>query len=142
MGTIEQREYRNMTVSTKLTPAEKIELASIADRYKITPSELYYSLIISFKDHYEYIGRETPIEQKLKEQLQKEEKHVKLLKVKLENSKYHLETERKRAVEIYNDRDEYHHLTKVLTKENKMLKTINESMSFRLKTIKNKENYY
>jgi len=124
----EQKEYRNMTISTKVTPAEKIELARIADKYKITLSELCYSLIISFKDFYEYIGRETPKEEKLQEEIKQQKKLNRKLSLDLENADYHIGMKAELLLQTNKKNDDYRYKLVQFKKENEKLKTSNNQL--------------
>jgi len=56
---------RTMTISTKVTVAQKALLERLARQKGITPSEFYCTLILTFKEHYDYIGEGSPVEKKL-----------------------------------------------------------------------------
>lgn len=86
---------RNVTISTKVSSAEKIELQQIANDKNITRSELIYDLLKAYKNHYDYIGRTTPKEEKLSAELKKAIREVNKLSIELENAEVRLAIERK-----------------------------------------------
>jgi chromosome segregation ATPase len=100
-------DVRNVTISTKVSAAEKIELQQIANDKKITRSELIYDLLNGYKNHYDYIGRISPKEEKLSTELKKATREVNKLSIELENAEVRLGIEQKEIIKL---RDELHRL--------------------------------
>lgn len=104
--------FRNMTISLKVTPEEKIILKRLAEKHGVSLSELLYNLVMYFRDQYEYIGRITPREEKLAENLRVEKRKNERLKVKLENADYRVRMEQDRALEAIKEKDELTYMLK------------------------------
>lgn len=102
-------DVRNVTISTKVSAAEKIELQQIATDKNMTRSELMYDLLSGFKNHYDYIGRSSPKEEKLSTELKKATREANKLSIELENVKVRLGMEIK---EVKKQWDEIHRLQK------------------------------
>ena len=104
--------FRNMTISLKVTPEEKIILKRLAEKHDVSLSELLYNLVICFKGQYEYIGKLMPREEKLAENLRLETKKNEKLKVQLENADYRVQMEQERALEAIKEKDELTYVLK------------------------------
>lgn len=111
-----------MTLSTKVTPQDKIELGRLADSKGVSKSEFMYNLVMCFKDEYDYIGRYSKKELICREKLEAEKKKNNKLIVDLENADYRVEMERDRANVAQKERDEYRYQIKDLTVDNEKLK--------------------
>lgn len=106
--TTELENVRNVTISTKVSAAEKIELQQIANDNNITRSELIYDLLSAYKNCYAYIGKTSPKEDKLSAELKNATREVNKLSIELENAQVRIEMERK---EINKQQEEIHKLT-------------------------------
>lgn len=104
--------FRNMTISLKVTPEEKIILKRLAEKHGVSLSELLYNLVMCFKSQYEYIGKLMPREEKLAENLRLETKKKEKLKVQLENADYRVQMEQERALEAIKEKDELTYMLK------------------------------
>lgn len=104
--------FRNMTISLKVAAEEKIILKRLAEKHGVSLSELLYNLVMYFRDQYEYIGRITPREEKLAENLRVEKRKNERLKVKLENADYRVRMEQDRALEAIKEKDELTYMLK------------------------------
>lgn len=104
--------FRNMTISLKVTPEEKIELKRLAEKHSVSLSELLYNLVMCFKGQYEYIGKLMPREEKLAENIRLETKKNEKLKVQLENADYRVRMEQERALEAIKEKDELSYMLK------------------------------
>jgi hypothetical protein len=77
------QQTRSITISTRVTASEKAQLINLSHQFGVSPSELYYTLIINFKEHYRHIGEGSPIVMKLEHELERTtEELVKLGKEK------------------------------------------------------------
>jgi hypothetical protein len=95
-STLENSENlkRNVTISTKVSALEKIELQQLANGLNISRAELFYSLVHNYKYHYNYIGRQSPMEEKLADELEEEKKQNRKLTISLENAEHRVQIER------------------------------------------------
>lgn len=125
----EVTKFRNLTLSLKVAPDEKIMLRRMAEKYNVSLSELMYNLVMCFKDQYEYIGRVTPKEEKLAENLRIEIKKNDKLKVHLENADYRVKMEQERALDAIRAKDD-------LTYQLKEQKAINSEQSEQIERLK------
>ena len=125
----EVTKFRNLTLSLKVAPDEKIMLRRMAEKYNVSLSELLYNLVMCFKDQYEYIGRITPKEEKLAENLRLEIKKNDKLKVHLENADYRVKMEQERALDAIKAKDD-------LTYQLKEQKAINSEQSEKIERLK------
>lgn len=122
-------KFRNLTLSLKVAPDEKIMLRRMAEKYNVSLSELMYNLVMCFKDQYEYIGRITPREEKLAENLRLEIKKNNKLKIHLENADYRVKMEQERALDAIKAKDN-------LTYRLKEQKAINSEQSDEIVRLK------
>lgn len=122
-------KFRNLTLSLKVAPDEKIMLKRMAEKYNVSLSELMYNLVMCFKDQYEYIGRITPKEEKLAENLRLEIKKNDKLRVHLENADYRVKMEQERALDAIRAKDN-------LTYQLKEQKAINSEQSEEIEKLK------
>jgi len=123
------KTYRNMTLSTKVTAQEKIELGRLAESKNISISEVIYNLVMCFKDQYDNIGMLSTRELELQEDLEAEKKKNGRLTIDLENADYRVELEMNRSTEAHNKQDEYRYQVKELTVENEKLSEEFESLN-------------
>jgi len=97
---------RNMTLSTKTTINDKMELVRLAEKYGVTLSEFNYTILMSFKNQYEYIGKDNPEVDKLKEEIRKLKSKNTRLETNLENADYRVQMEMDGVVKIRNEYDD------------------------------------
>lgn len=116
---MEKGKYRNMTISFKVAAEEKIMLKRLAEKYNVTLSEFLYNIVMCFKDLYAFIGRLTPREEKLAENLRLEKKKNAKLSVQSENAEFRVRMEIENRIKTQN---ENHELTYQL-KEEKAINT-------------------
>jgi len=126
---MEKENYRNMTISLKVAAEEKIMLKRLAEKYNVTLSEFLYNIVMCFKGLYAFIGRLTPREEKLAENLRLEKKKNAKLYVQIENADFRVEMEINHRIQIQN---ENHELTYQLKEE----KAINADQAEELKRQK------
>ena len=116
---MEKEKYRNMTISLKVAAEEKIMLKRLAEKYNVTLSEFLYNIVMCFKGLYAFIGRLTPREEKLSENLRLEKKKTAKLEIRTENAEFRVKMEIENRVKTQN---ENHELTYQL-KEEKAINT-------------------
>ena len=126
---MEKEKYRNMTISLKVAAEEKIMLRRLAEKNNVTLSEFLYNIVMCFKGLYAFIGRLTPREEKLAENLRLEKKKNAKLEVHIENADYRVEMEMNHRIQIQNDNHE-------LTYQLKEQKVINADQAKELKRQK------
>ena len=76
-------QYRNMTLSLKVTAAQKAEYIKIASSLDLSTSEWLSSIIEMNKNSFEKIGDPTNVELKLGEIIETQKKEIQDLKIKL-----------------------------------------------------------
>ena len=126
---MEKEKYRNMTISLKVAAEEKIMLKRLAEKYNVTLSEFLYNIVMCFKGLYAFIGRLTPREEKLSENLRLEKKKTAKLEIRTENAEFRVKMEMNHRIQIQN---ENHELTYQLKEE----KAINVDQAQKLKRQK------
>ena len=109
---MENEKYRNMTISLKVAAEEKIILKRLAEKYNVTLSEFLYNIVMCFKGLYAFIGRLTPREEKMAENLRKEKKKNDKLSVQSENAEFRVRMEMDRADKAIREKDELTFLLK------------------------------
>ncbi|MEN8880619.1 MAG: hypothetical protein ABF311_10640 [Polaribacter sp.] len=123
-----RNNHRNITLSTKATVIDKIELKEIAKKNDLTLSELIYSLITVFKNQYENIGKDTPEEERLKKELQLKDKALNKAQINLENADYKVTLEMERADKASHKFDECRYQLKEALARETDLKNHNEEL--------------
>ena len=140
---MEKEKYRNMTISLKVAAEEKIMLKRLAEKYNVTLSEFLYNIVMCFKGLYAFIGRLTPREEKLAENLRLEKKKTAKLEIKTENAEFRVKMEMNHRIQIQN---ENHELTYQLKEEKainvdqaqelKRQKEINQALEVEIKKLR------
>ena len=123
-----KNNHRNITLSTKATVIDKIELKEIAKKNDLTLSELIYSLITVFKNQYENIGKDTPEVEKLKKEIQLKNKALNKAQINLENADYKVKLEMERADKASHKYDECRYQLKEALARETDLKNHNEEL--------------
>ena len=72
--------YRNVTLSTRVSAAQKAEYVRLAAKYNVSVSEWALTLIEHHKNDYGTIGEPTPKEVKLERALELKNKEIQKLK--------------------------------------------------------------
>lgn len=103
---MEKEKYRNMTISLKVAAEEKIMLKRLAEKYNVTLSEFLYNIVMCFKGLYAFIGRLTPREEKLAENLRLEKKKTAKLEIRTENAEFRVKMEIENRVKTQNENHE------------------------------------
>ena len=109
---MENEKYRNMTISLKVAAEEKFIIKRLAEKYNVTLSEFLYNIVMCFKGLYAFIGRLTPREEKMAENLRKEKKKNNKLSVQSENAEFRVRMEMDRADKAIREKDELTFLLK------------------------------
>ncbi|MCH1613702.1 MAG: hypothetical protein L7S72_10450 [Flavobacteriales bacterium] len=109
---MEKEKYRNMTISLKVAAEEKIMLKRLAEKYNVTLSEFLYNIVMCFNGLYAFIGRLTPREEKLAENLRLEKKKNTKMEIRTENAEFRVEMEMNRADKAIHEKDELTFLLK------------------------------
>lgn len=109
---MEKEKYRNMTISLKVAAEEKIMLKRLAEKYNVTLSEFLYNIVMCFNGLYAFIGRLTPREEKLAENLRLEKKKNAKMEIRTENAEFRVEMEMNRADKAIHEKDELTFLLK------------------------------
>lgn len=109
---IGNKMYRNMTIGTKVTSFEKIELQKLCEKHGVTLSEFMYHLVMNNKDNFEFIGSLSPKEEKLSAAVEKLTRELSRCKANLENADYRVSMEQKIALDSRNELDEYRYQLK------------------------------
>lgn len=146
-----KNNHRNITLSTKATVIDKIELKEIANKNNLTLSELIYSLITVFKNQFENIGKDTPEVERLKKELQLKDKALNKAQINLENADYKVKLEMERADKASHKFDECRYqLKEALAREtdlkNQNTELLNENSKLKetvagLNDFNNNDNY-
>ncbi|MEN8913018.1 MAG: hypothetical protein ABF257_04125 [Polaribacter sp.] len=123
-----RNNHRNITLSTKATVIDKIELKEIAKKNDLTLSELIYSLITVFKNQFENIGKDTPEVERLKKELQLKDKALNKAQINLENADYKVTLEMERADKASHKFDECRYQLKEALARETDLKNHNEEL--------------
>ena len=114
--------YRNVTLSTRVSAAQKAEYVRIAKEYNISVSEWASTIIETFKNDYGTIGQPTPKEMKLQRALELKNKEIQKLKAQRDTSDEFAAQMQERSNKAIHDRDESNYALKVALAENDKLK--------------------
>ena len=123
-----KNNHRNITISTKATVLDKIELKEIAEKNNLTLSEFIYSLITVFKYQFENIGKDTPEVERLKKEVQLKDKALNKAQINLENADYKVTLEMERADKASHKYDECRYQLKESLAKEADLKNHNEEL--------------
>ena len=98
--------YRNVTLSTRVSAAQKAEYVKLAGKYNISISEWALTLIEHHKNGYGTIGDPTPKEVKLERALQLKNKEIQKLKAQRDTTDEYAASMQKRSNQAVTDRDD------------------------------------
>ena len=130
--------YRNITLSTRVSAAQKAEYVKIAASHGISPSEWMASVIEMNKFSYGKIGDPTPLEIKQKRENELLKKQVQKTIVQRDTSDEYAASMLDRSNKAVRERDESNYALKVaLTKNDKLKRRINaiESLMGKERTV-------
>ena len=135
--------YRNVTLSTRVSAAQKAEYVILAAKYNVSVSEWALTIIENFKNDYGTIGQPTPKEMKLERALELKNKEIQKLKAQRDTSDEFAAQMQERSNKAIHDRDESNYALKQALIEVKKYKSrlkIAESLigKERLKETNNK----
>jgi len=98
--------YRNVTLSTRVSAAQKAEYVKLAGKYNISISEWALTLIEHHKNDYGTIGDPTPKEVKLDREIQLKNKQIQKLKAQRDTTDEYAASMQKRSNQAVIDRDD------------------------------------
>ena len=133
--------YRNVTLSTRVSAAQKAEYVRLAAKYNVSVSEWALTLIEHHKNDYGTIGEPTPKEVKLERALELKNKEIQKLKAQRDTTDEYASNMQQRSNKAIHDRDESNYALKQALVEVEKYKShlkIAESLIGTEKTKKNK----
>ena len=98
--------YRNVTLSTRVSAAQKAEYVKLAGKFNISISEWALTLIEHNKNDYGTIGDPTPKEVKLERALQLKNKEIQKLTAQRDTTDEYAASMQKRSNQAVIDRDD------------------------------------
>ena len=98
--------YRNVTLSTRVSAAQKAEYVRLAAKYNVSVSEWALTLIEHHKNDYGTIGEPTPKEVKLERALELKNKEIQKLKAQRDTTDEYASNMQHRSNKAIHDRDE------------------------------------
>ena len=104
--------YRNVTLSTRVSAAQKAEYVKLAGKFNISISEWALTLIEHHKNDYGTIGDPTPKEVKLERALQLKNKEIQKLTAQRDTTDEYAASMQKRSNKAVIDRDESNYALK------------------------------
>ena len=103
---VNNMHYRNVTLSTRVSAAQKAEYVKLAGKYNISISEWALTLIEHHKNDYGTIGDPTPKEVKLERALQLKNKEIQKLTAQRDTTDEYAASMQKRSNQAVTDRDD------------------------------------
>jgi predicted RNase H-like nuclease (RuvC/YqgF family) len=104
--------YRNVTLSTRVSAAQKAEYARLAAKYNVSVSEWALTLIEHHKNDYGTIGEPTPKEVKLERALELKNKEIQKLKAQRDTTDEYAANMQQRSNKAIHERDESNYALK------------------------------
>ena len=104
--------YRNVTLSTRVSAAQKAEYVRLAAKYNVSVSEWALTLIEHHKNDYGTIGEPTPKEVKLERALELKNKEIQKLKAQRDTTDEYASNMQLRSNKAIHDRDESNYALK------------------------------
>jgi hypothetical protein len=104
--------YRNVTLSTRVSAAQKAEYVRLAAKYNVSVSEWALTLIEYHKKDYGTIGEPTPKEVKLERALELKNKEIQKLKAQRDTTDEYASNMQQRSNKAVHDRDESNYALK------------------------------
>ena len=104
--------YRNVTLSTRVSAAQKAEYVRLAAKYNVSVSEWALTLIEHHKNDYGTIGEPTPKEVKLERALELKNKKIQKLKAQRDTTDEYAANMQQRSNKAIHDRDESNYALK------------------------------
>ena len=109
--------YRNVTLSTRVSAAQKAEYVKLAGKFNISISEWALTLIEHHKNDYGTIGDPTPKEVKLERALQLKNKEIQKLTAQRDTTDEYAASMQKRSNQAVIDRDDSNYALKEVLEE-------------------------
>ncbi len=135
-------DYRNMTLSTKVSARQKSEYVKLASQNGISVSEWVACIIESNKNKYGKEGDPTKREIELEKEIESIRKKNVRLKKDRESADYRVSLEMKRADKAVNERDEIRYQLKEKIVENDMLKNKIEKHKPKFEEINDEKSFF
>ena len=135
-------DYRNMTLSTKVSARQKSEYVKLASQNGISVSEWVACIIESNKNKYGKEGDPTKREIELEKEIESIRKKNVRLKKDRESADYRVSLEMKRADKSVNERDEIRYQLKEKIVENDMLKNKIEKHKPKFEEINDEKSFF
>ena len=104
--------YRNVTLSTRVSVAQKAEYVKLAGKFNISISEWALTLLEHHKNDYGTIGDPTPKEVKLDREIQLKNKQIQKLKAQRDTTDEYAASMQKRSNQAVTDRDDSNYALK------------------------------
>ena len=104
--------YRNVTLSTRVSAAQKAEYVRLAAKYNVSVSEWALTLIEHHKNDYGTIGEPTPKEVKLERAIELKNKEIQKLKAQRDTTDEYASNMQQRSNKAIHDRDESNYALK------------------------------
>ncbi|MDC1374810.1 hypothetical protein N8294_06440 [Polaribacter sp.] len=104
--------YRNVTLSTRVSAAQKAEYVRLAEKYNVSVSEWALTLIEHHKNDYGTIGEPRPKEVKLERALELKDKKIQKLKAQRNTTDEYASNMQQRSNKAIHDRDESNYALK------------------------------
>ena len=104
--------YRNVTLSTRVSAAQKAEYVKLAGKFNISISEWALTLIEHHKNDYGTIGDPTPKEVKLERALQLKNREIQKLTAQRDTTDEYAASMQKRSNQAVIDRDDSNYALK------------------------------
>jgi len=123
--------YRNVTLSTRVSAAQKAEYVRLAAKYNVSVSEWALTLIEHHKNDYGTIGEPTTKEVRLERALELKNKEIQKLKAQRDTTDEYAANMQQRSNKAIHDRDESNYALKEALVEVKKYKSrlkISESL--------------
>ena len=136
--------YRNVTLSTRVSAAQKAEYVKLAGKFNISISEWALTLIEHHKNDYGTIGDPTPKEVKLERALQLKNKEIQKLTAQRDTTDEYAASMQKRSNQAVINRDNSNYALKealVEVKKYKKRLKITESLLVTEKPKESNNNY-
>jgi hypothetical protein len=139
---ITNNDYRNMTLSTKVSARQKSEYVKLASQKGISVSEWVACIVESNKNKYGKEGDPTKREIELEKEIESiRKKNVRLQKDR-ESADYRVSLEMKRADKAIEERDEIRYQLKEKIVENDMLKNKIEKHKPKFEEINDEKGFF
>ena len=142
MRIMENNDYRNITLSTKVCARQKAEYVKIAAQNGVSVSEWVACTIESNKNKYGKEGDPTKREIELEKEIESIRKKNVRLKKDRESADYRVSLEMKRADKAINERDEIRYQLKEKIVENDMLKNKIEKHKPKFEEINDEKSFF